>query len=414
MRKYRIDGSKPAAEACLFRIKNKISAIAGKLQNFETSNKAREQNEQFTRDKKQFFRSLFEDSQKVKEPPKKEDIREFWEGKIWGDSNKYAGKPAWLDEVEKKYRNVKEQDWEQITEANIRNQLGKSMNWKAPGHDCIPNYWMKNLPTMHKHLADAMNICVECPESMPGWIVKGKTTLLPKTNKTTDASQYRPITCLTTLWKCLTGIIGDKIATFLNANSILAEEQQGAVKNSYGTKTQLLINKSILEDAARRKKNLHMLYIDYQKAYDSVPHEWIKESLSLYKVCPIIVNFICTSMVMWKVDLILYYEGGHVKVENVQFRRGIFQGDSLSPLLFIIALNPLSLMINRHCKGYKIGELWVTHLWYMDDLKGYSDSFANLGKMANLIESMSNDIGMEFGLPKCQCINMVNGRYRKT
>ena len=125
-------------------------------------------------------------------------------------------------------------------------------------------------------------------------------------------------------------------------------------------------------------------------------------------------NCICTSMVMWKVDLILYYEGGHVKVENVQFRRGIFQGDSLSPLLFIIALNPLSLMINRNCKGYKIGELWITHLWYMDDLKGYSDNFANLCKMANLIESMSNDIGMEFGLSKCQCINMVNGRYKKT
>ena len=71
-------------------------------------------------------------------------------------------------------------------------------------------------------------------------------------------------------------------------------------------------------------------------------------------------------------------------------------------------------MINRHCKGYKIGEIWVTHLWYMDDIKGYSDSFSNLCKMANLIETMSNDIGMEFGLSKCQCINMEKGKYKKT
>ena len=34
--------------------------------------------------------------------------------------------------------------------------------------------------------------------------------------------------------------------------------------------------------------------------------------------------------------------------------------------------------------------------------------------MANLIESLSNDIGMEFGISKCQCINMVSGRYKKT
>ena len=102
-----------------------------------------------------------------------------------------------------------------------------------------------------------------------------------------------------------------------------------------------------------------------------------------------------------------------MKVENVLFRRGIFQGDSLSPLLFIIALNPLSLMINRHCRGYKIGDIWVTHLWYMDDIKGYSDSYANLCKMADLIESMSNNIGMEFGLSKCKCINMISGRYWK-
>ena len=83
------------------------------------------------------------------------------------------------------------------------------------------------------------------------------------------------------MWKCLTGIIGDKISKFMNANDMIAVEQQGAVKRSYGTKTQLLINKNILADATRRKRNLHMLYIDYSKAYDSVPHAWIKESLSL-------------------------------------------------------------------------------------------------------------------------------------
>ena len=116
------------------------------------------------------------------------------------------------------------------------------------------------------------------------------TTLLPKSEKTTDASQYRPITCLTTIWKCLTGMIGEKIAQFLNDNNMLAVEQQGGIKESYGTKTQLLINRNILNDAARNKKNLHMLYVDYKKAYDSVPHAWIREALTVYKICPTIIR----------------------------------------------------------------------------------------------------------------------------
>ena len=363
-KKYRCDGSKGSAEACLFKIKNQISAIAGKIQRYQTTAKAREQNSLFQKDKKKFFRSIFESSQKVKTPPKAEEIRSFWEGEIWGDSNKYPGRPNWLEEVEKNYKNVKVQEWERITEEEVKRQLSRSMNWKAPGHDYINNFWLKSMPSLHKKLANSMNQCVEKPEELPDWVVKGKTTLLPKSDKTADASQYRPITCLTTTWKCLTGIIGDKIATFLNNNNMLATEQQGGVKNSYGTKTQLLINKNILTDALRKKKNLHMLYVDYKKAYDSIPHAWIRESLSIYKISPTIINFICTSMLKWKVDLSLFYDGGCVRVENVLFKRGIFQGDSLSPLIFIIALNPLSLIINRRCTGYKLGEIRVSQRVY--------------------------------------------------
>ena len=48
----------------------------------------------------------------------------------------------------------------------------------------------------------------------------------------------------------------------------------------------------------------------------------------------------------------------------------------------------------------------------MDDLKGFTNNYANLVKMANLIESLSTDIGMEFGLSKCKCVNMVSGKHK--
>ena len=48
----------------------------------------------------------------------------------------------------------------------------------------------------------------------------------------------------------------------------------------------------------------------------------------------------------------------------------------------------------------------------MDDLKGYTSDYKSLCEMANLIESLSIDIGMEFGLSKWKCVNMAGGWYK--
>ena len=258
-----------------------------------------------------------------------------------------------------------------------------------------------------------MNKYVEEPECLPDWIVQGRTTLLPKSNKTTDASQFRPITCLLTYWKCLSGVISDKITKHLNESSILHEEQQGGIKNSYGTKTQLIINKTLVEDAIRKRKDLSMVYIDYAKAYDSVPHQWTLDIMAAYKINPIIINFLSAAMKLWKTDLYLYYEGGCVLVKGVHFKRGIYQGDSLSPLLFIISINPLSLLLNRRCQGYYLNDLHITHTLYMDDLKGFSKNPQGLEKMCHVIEMFTNDIGMELGLNKCNIVHIQKGKYAK-
>jgi len=57
--------------------------------------------------------------------------------------------------------------------------------------------------------------------------------------------------------------------------------------------------------------------------------------------------------------------------QPIQIRRGILQGDSLSPLLFYIALITLTNELNRADCGYQIHgtERKISHLLYMDDLK---------------------------------------------
>jgi hypothetical protein len=57
--------------------------------------------------------------------------------------------------------------------------------------------------------------------------------------------------------------------------------------------------------------------------------------------------------------------------QPIQKRRGIFQGDCLSLLLFCIALIPLTNELNRADCGYKVHgtERKISHLLRMDDLK---------------------------------------------
>ena len=67
----------------------------------------------------------------------------------------------------------------------------------------------------------------------------------------------------------------------------------------------------------------------------------------------------------------LHTENKLIKTEDIKTQRGIFQGDSLSPLLFCVCLIPLTEQPNRLNTGYEehITKTKILHLLYMDDLK---------------------------------------------
>ena len=84
-------------------------------------------------------------------------------------------------------------------------------------------------------------------------------------------------------------------------------------------------------------------------------------------------------------------------------RRRIFQGDSFSPLLFVIALLPLTHTLTETgmgCQLEKKGEK-VNHLFFMDDLKMYGKNGKEIDSLIKTKWQCSEDIKMEFGILKC-------------
>jgi len=106
-------------------------------------------------------------------------------------------------------------DWRPIQITEITSYLLKAYNWKSPGHDQIQNYWLKAFPATHRHITKNFNAIIEEPEKAPEWLTTGITYLIPKSGDSKEVRNYLPITCLTTMYKTLTGIIAKRISTYL-------------------------------------------------------------------------------------------------------------------------------------------------------------------------------------------------------
>ena len=97
--------------------------------------------------------------------------------------------------------------------------------------------------------------------------------------------------------------------------------------------------------------NLAMAWIDYEKAFDMVPHSWIIECLELFGIAENVRKFMWNSMRPWKQELTSSGES----LGDVHIQRGIFQGDSLSPLLFVLCMIPLTLTLRKVAASYEWG-----------------------------------------------------------
>ena len=388
-------------------LKQRIVANSMKLKRYEARTEQYIQNRLFQTNQKKLFERLENTSGGDQEMPEKETTVKFWSD-IWSQPVNHNEEAKWMNRIESELKRERTQEDLQINLGKLKRQLKRVANWRAPGPDGLQGYWIKAFDACHQRITIQLQQCLDTGE-VPDWLTQGKTTLIMKDKeKGPEVTNYRPITCLPLMWKILTGIISNAMYEHLDDEQMLPVEQKGCRRKSRGTKDQLLIDKMILKNSRRRATHLGMAWIDYKKAYDMIPHSWIKKCLDMFNIASNIKRMIKMSMDKWNTELMANGE----KIGSVHIKRGIFQGDSLSPLLFVMALIPLSLVLRQVKCGYSLGRgrATVNHLLFMDDLKVYGKNINQVDTLVNTVKIFSQDIGMQFGIKKCAVLIMKRGK----
>ena len=195
-------------------------------------------------------------------------------------------------------------------------------------------------------------------------------------------------------------------------NDLFPSEQKGCRRKSQGTKDHLIVDIFILRNCKRRHTNLSMAWIDFKKAYDMVPHSWISGTQRIFGIAYNVVELLSESRNNWRTNL---FSGGK-QLETVDIKRGIFQGDAFSPLLFVIALIPLSMALRESGMGYKLGKAGptVNHLLFVDDIKLFAKNDSEIDSLLHTVRIFSSDISMEMGISKCALVTMKRGKHVKS
>jgi len=122
-----------------------------------------------------------------------------------------------------------------MCEKDVAEALRTTLNWKAPGRDQIPNFWLKQLTATLKHIATIFNKLIE-EDQIPEWLTAGVIFLIPKNENTENPKNYRPVTCLPTLYKLITSVISRHMQKYMDDENLYQKNTKGATEEQQDAK----------------------------------------------------------------------------------------------------------------------------------------------------------------------------------
>lgn len=256
----------------------------------------------------------------------------------------------------------------------------------------VPNLVKRTLFNLFLHKA-----------SLPGVLCVARVTLIPKCEGPSDPSHFRPIAVASVILRQFHKILAARLARSLRFH----DAQRGFLVGRDGVAESVTILDSLLTDANRKRRELHIAVLDVAKAFDSVSHFGL---FSILRARGLPEEFLEHLESLYSRSTVVFGSGRLKRTGRVG--RGVRQGDPLSPLLFNACmdhvLNGLPSTI-----GYWLGTRRVKALAYADDLILVSSSRAGMGILLSSVRESLMQLGLELNSAKCFTVSLVpSGRQK--
>ena len=112
---------------------------------------------------------------------------------------------------------------------------------------------------------------------------EGNITAIFKSGTKTKAENYRPISLTSVPGKLLEKLVRDEIVSHMETNNLFSTAQHGFIKGR-SCSTQLLELVEELTEALDSSEDIDIVYLDFRKAFDKVPHKRLLKKLWGYGI----------------------------------------------------------------------------------------------------------------------------------
>ena len=388
-------------------LKQDLASACEKLRRRKVVNERQRINQLFSNNFKSVYRKFkAEEEINIKKTPSAEQVNSFWKD-VWGKETPFNSQADWLKKLEVEYCKHVEPKEYTLTMEIFKKTLARMPNNKAPEADLIITLWIKRLSATHSYLLRILKEVMVGEADIPSWPAIRKTMLIPKNQDTHQPENYRPVALQNNMFKVYTSILKRFLQDHCETNSIITPEQAAA--------NQLLINKEVMDEVRKVRKNMFCVWLDYRKAFDSVSHPWLIKSLQLAKVPPILINAIEKLTRTRAANAYIKTYKENLESGRIDYKCGILQGDALSVILFILQVNPVSFLL-EDVEGYQLGNEEIkqnlNHLFFVDDLKLYPLDIDTGKLLLDIITTFTKDVGMSFEEKKCAYICIEDGKRK--